>query len=270
MTLRRLACLLAPLALLAAPRLADADSRPVAATETTPRPARPLSAPAVPRDKTRVTVLLYHMFGNIESPFAIEPKELEEQLAFLSEHRISVISNADLLRFLDGEIELPERAAVITVDDGHKSVYTRAYPLFQKHHMPFVLALNTGAIEGGRKEAVSWDMVREMAGSGLCEIESHSHIHGHMDRLTIETNRREAELSRSILEARTGVRPEAFVFPFGGNDAKVRKVVEESGYRAAFAAWGGHVTARSPRYALPRVGVLRGMGISAFAKLFEG
>ena len=84
-------------------------------------------------------------------------------------------------------------------------------------------------------EALTWEQVREMVASGLCELASHSHIHGHMDRLTRERNREEAELSRSILEARTGVRPEVFVFPFGGNDAAVRKVVEDAGYRAAFA-----------------------------------
>ena len=127
---------------------------------------------------------------------------------------------------------------MITIDDGHTSVYRRAFPLLSKHGMPFALALNTAAIEGGRHEAVTWDAVRAMLASGLCEIESHSHIHGHMDRLTVERNRHEAELSRSILEARVGVRPEAFVFPFGGNDAKVRRVVEEAGYRAAFAASG--------------------------------
>jgi hypothetical protein len=89
-----------------------------------------------------------------------------------------------------------------------------------------------------------------------------------MDRLTVERNRSEAELSRSILEARVGVRAEAFVFPFGGNDAKVRRVVEEAGYRAAFTAWGHEVTASSPRFALPRVGVGRDTSLATFARMF--
>ena len=109
-----------------------------------------------------------------------------------------------------------------------------------------------------------------MMASGLCEIESHSHIHGHMDRLTVETNRSEVEVSRAILETRTGVRPDAFVFPFGGNDARVRRVVEEAGYRAAFAASGRAVSASSPRFALPRVGVGRDTTLAAFARMFGG
>jgi peptidoglycan/xylan/chitin deacetylase (PgdA/CDA1 family) len=231
-------------------------------------PPRVFATPVVARERTRAVVLLYHLFGAMDSPFAVSPEAFEAQIRWLAEHRVSVVSASELLRFLDGDLELPERVAVVTIDDGHTSVYRRAFPILQRHATPFALALNTGAIEGGRREAVTWDDVRRMMASGLCEIESHSHIHGHMERLTVAKNRSEAELSRAILEARVGVRPEAFVFPFGGNDAKVRQVIEDAGYRAAFAAWGGEVTAASPRFALPRVGVLRDTTLPAFARLF--
>jgi peptidoglycan/xylan/chitin deacetylase (PgdA/CDA1 family) len=239
-------------------------------TVARPETEAPRAMPLVPREQTRVTVLLYHMFGSMDSSFAVDPAAFEEQLAWLEDHHVALISAADLFRFLDGEQRLPARAAVITIDDGHKSTYTRAFPILKKHRAPFVLALNTGAIEGGRPEAVKWPEVREMLASGLCEIESHSHIHGHMDRLTIETNRREAEVSREILAARTGVRPEAFVFPFGGHDERARRVIAAAGYRAAFAASGSAVRADSPRFALPRVGVLRETQIADFARMFKG
>ena len=253
----------------AAPALEAAEALPLAAAPAAPvAPARVFARPVVPRERTRAIVLLYHLFGAMDSDLAIAPAAFEEQLQWLGDHHVTVVTASDLLRFLDGDLLLPERVAVITIDDGHTSVYRRAFPLLEKHGMPFALALNTAAIEGKRREAVTWEHVRAMVASGLCEIESHSHIHGHMDRLTVETNRREAEISRSILEARVGVRPEAFVFPFGGNDARARRVIEEAGYRAAFAAWGREVTTASPRFALPRVGVGRDTTLASFARLF--
>lgn len=241
------------------------SAEPPAAPTT---PARVFAEPVVPRERTRAVVLLYHLFGAMDSPFAIAPEAFDDQLQWLADHHVTVVSTSELLRFLDGELALPERVAVITIDDGHKSIYRRAFPILARRSMPFTLALNTGAIEGRRREAMTWEEVRTILASGLCEIESHSHIHGHMDRLTVDRNRREAELSRSILEARIGVRPEAFVFPFGGYDAKVRRVVEEAGYRAAFAASGREVTAASPRFALPRIGVGRETTMAAFAGFF--
>jgi peptidoglycan/xylan/chitin deacetylase (PgdA/CDA1 family) len=246
-----------------------AEPPPFAAATASPAPSAP-AAIAAPRDRTRAIVLLYHMFGGIDSPFAIEPAAFEAQIRFLVDHEVPVVRSAELLRFLDGEAALPERAAVVTIDDGHKSVYTRAFPILKRYGVPFVLALNTAAIEGGRPEAVTWDEVREMVASGLCEIVSHSHIHGHMERLTDARNLSEAELSREILEERTGVRPDAFVFPFGGNDARVQRTIEAAGYRAAFAASGGAVRAGSPRFALPRIGVLRSTSMATFARFFAG
>jgi peptidoglycan/xylan/chitin deacetylase (PgdA/CDA1 family) len=253
----------------AAPEL-TAKGAPVAA----PTPALPDEVapapptPTAPHTRTRAVVLMYHLFGGIHSPMAVETAAFDEQMRWLVEHRVPIVTTAALMSFLEGGIDLPERAAVVTLDDGHVSVYARAYPILKKYGVPFTLALNTEAIERGRPEAVRWDDVRDMVSSGLCEIASHSHIHGHMERLTDAMNRREVEESRSILEARTGVRPEAFVYPFGGNDARVRQIVEEAGYRAAFAVGGVVTSAGSPRFRIPRVGVGRSTTLAAFARLF--
>lgn len=223
---------------------------------------------AAPRDRVRAVVLLYHLFGGMDTEMAVEPAAFEQQIAWLVEHHVPVISTSELVEFLEGSRALPERAAVIQIDDGHVSVRSKAYPVLARHHLRFTLALNTEAIEGHRPEAMTWDSVREILSSGLCEIASHSHIHGHMDRLTDERNQSEATLSRSIIESRTGVRPEAFVFPFGANTERVRRTIEDAGYRAAFGVTGGTVRAASPRFRVPRVGVTRSMSLSAFARLF--
>jgi peptidoglycan/xylan/chitin deacetylase (PgdA/CDA1 family) len=231
--------------------------------------SRAFAQPIVPRAETRATVLLYHLFGIDSSEQSISPARFEEQLTWLQSQGIEIITAGELTRFLEGSLALPASVAVLTLDDSHKSTYTRAFPLLRKHGIRFTLALNTEAIERHRAEALTWEQVREMVASGLCELASHSHIHGHMDRLTKERNQQEAELSRSILEARTGVRPEVFVFPFGGNNAAVRKVVEDAGYRAAFALGMSPVREGSPRFQIPRYGVMKGTTMRALAERFH-
>lgn len=249
------------------PAPAVADPAPAADPITEVAAPAPAFSPA-PREKVRATVLVYHLFGGMDTEMAVDPAAFDQQMEWLADHHVAVVGTSDLIAFLDGERDLPERAAVIQIDDGHVSVAERAFPILQKHQMRFTLALNTEAIEGHRPEAVTWDTVRGMLASGLCEIASHSHIHGHMDRLTDARNRSEATLSRSILEARTGVRPEAFVFPFGASSDRVRRTIEEAGYRAAFGVSGGSARAASPRFQVPRVGVTRSTSLAAFARLF--
>lgn len=221
----------------------------------------------IPRERVRPVVLVYHMLNGLDDEMAVEPAVFAQQMQWLADHQITVVRTSDLVAFLDGRRSLPERTAVIQLDDGHASVYSKAYPILARHGFPFTLALTTRPLESAHPNVVSWAAVREMLSSGLCELASHSHIHGHMDRLTEERNHAEVLLSRTIIEARTGVRPEAFVFPFGENSARVRAVVESAGYRAAFAVGGVPARAESPRYQIPRVSVLR--SIKTLARFFR-
>lgn len=223
---------------------------------------------ATPRERVRATVLVYHMLNGLEDEMAITPAAFEEQMRWLVEHEVPVVPTSRLLGFLDGRETLPERAAVIQIDDGHSSAYAKAFPVLKRHGLPFTVALNTLAMDEAFPNTMSWSSVREMLSSGLCEVASHSHIHGHMDKLTNARNESEASLSMSIIEARTGVRPETFVFPFGANNERVRRTVADAGYRAAFEVGGIAARATSPRFKVPRVSVLHSMTLANFAKLF--
>lgn len=263
---------------IAAPSAAPIPAAPQPVAETaatpdvTPAPAsQPAPAPVTevtPRERVRATVLVYHMLNGLEDEMAITPAAFEEQMKWLVEHDVPVVPTSQLLGFLDGKQPLPERAAVIQIDDGHSSAYAKAYPVLKRYRLPFTVALNTLAMEDAFPNTMSWSAVREMLSSGLCEVASHSHIHGHMDKLTNARNESEASLSMSIIESRTGVRPEAFVFPFGANNERVRRTVADAGYRAAFEVGGIAARASSPRFKVPRVSVLHSMTLASFAKLF--
>lgn len=108
-------------------------------------------------------------------------EHLEQHLDWLKKKGYKIISVQNVLDAAAGKDALPEKAALLTFDDGYLSFYTRVFPLLKKHHYPATVALvgtwmdgNITADEPG-KPLLNWEQIREMAQSGLVEIASHSY-----------------------------------------------------------------------------------------------
>jgi peptidoglycan/xylan/chitin deacetylase (PgdA/CDA1 family) len=136
--------------------------------------------------------------------------------------------------------------------------------------VPFTLALATEATSRPRSRGtIPWATLRQMLESGLVSIASHGHTHSNSTALSESELGRELEHSRTLIEQELRVRPEAFVYPLGAHDERVRQATEAAGYRAAFAAQGGPVTSRTPRFAIPRYGVEHTTSLFEFAYYFR-
>ena len=86
-----------------------------------------------------------------------------------------------------GTRPLPDKAILISFDDGYSSLYTRVFPLLKVYNFPIVSALVGTWMEGRpdgtvlygdrvvpRSEFITWAQAREMQASGLVEFASHS------------------------------------------------------------------------------------------------
>ena len=138
----------------------------------------------------RVTILCYHEVnpnGTALVPgYSITPELLREQLTWLRDTGWHFVSVDDVLADEAGVRPLPDKAVLLTFDDGYQSVYDHAYPLLKAFHAPALVALvgswmepESGEIEfDGRKiprnRLLSWQELREMQASGLVEVASHS------------------------------------------------------------------------------------------------
>ena len=243
--------------------------------EPEPKPAPDPSAsgfsqPTVPREETVVRVLLYHSIGRGAQRAGTKPREFLAQLDLLQELGVEVIRLSQLLDFLDGDLELPRHVAVITIDDGESNGFLIAYPIFKERGLPFALGLATEAIDSHhRRGAMTWDNVREMVDSGLCELASHSVSHRFMTALPDREIKSELERSRAIIEEQTGQRPEAFFYPLGAHDTRVRGLTKSSGYRAAFVAHGGPTVTTTSRFRIPRYDVKARLPLRTFQSFFN-
>jgi len=110
-----------------------------------------------------LTVLNYHRIADPDGQDAFfkpnisaTPAMFDLQLEYL-EKNFNIISVNDLISWLDGEKDLPERAALITFDDGYQDNYIHAYPALSRRWLPAVIFLATGYIENNKP--FYWDLL---------------------------------------------------------------------------------------------------------------
>lgn len=87
------------------------------------------------------------------SIFGVTPEQFREQLRILGSVG-EFVGNDDILDALDGGRPLPERAIVVTFDDGLAEQFTTAWPILQEMGIPAIFFPNTACIASARVETV--------------------------------------------------------------------------------------------------------------------
>ncbi|MCB1093822.1 MAG: polysaccharide deacetylase family protein, partial [Verrucomicrobiae bacterium] len=115
--------------------------------------ALPTDDPTIPDDGVRVSVLGYHDFSpNLpETAMRISTEKFRQQMQTIRQLGIPVISMADFIAWKNGERDIPQKAILITIDDGWKTVYEEAYPVLKEFGYPFTVYLYKQYVDGGGK-----------------------------------------------------------------------------------------------------------------------
>jgi len=125
-----------------------------------------------------------------EDSAAVGTLNLIRHFSWLKDKGYNVVSVDDLIAAAQGGKPLPEKAVLLTFDDGYTSMYTKVFPLLKLFNYPATLAImgswieraNSGVekIEYGAttvpaEKFLRWSHIKEMRDSGLVEIASHSY-----------------------------------------------------------------------------------------------
>ena len=169
------------------------------------------------------------------------------------------------LRGLEQPEILPDRAVLITFDDGCKSISGAALTCLRRFEFPAVVFVptdyigKTNAFDAGiePEEAIcDWDDLKKLEAASV-SIQSHSASHRKFS--TLDSAELEQELlgSKATLEASLPNSVTTIAFPFGDNGSdRVEKetLLKKAGYRAAFLYGGGPVDpCKLNRYSVPRI-----------------
>lgn len=215
-----------------------------------------------------IPILTYHAIDDRPSPVCISRDTFARQVAALAEHGYHSYSLAALCADLAAGRALPERAVVITFDDGYTSVHDYAWPLLQRYGFGATMFVVTGYCgrdnrwptqpEGTPAAALmTWAQVRRLAEEG-CEIGGHTHTHPPLSTLGEAETACELAEARAAMAENLGQAPAVFAYPYGdmggANKAAVWAIRGE--FSGAVSTDLGLVTAGSNRYALPRIDAL--------------
>ena len=241
----------------------------------------------VSTDQAAVTVLMYHHIlpraqagqyaGNSIVTYA---EDFEKQLDFLCDNGYKTVTPAQVEAFLYTQTPLPERAVLLTFDDGYLSNAAVAYPLLKQRGMCATVFLVTGHL-GEPGQTFSPSLVQMLDRETIkntadvftyaCHTNDlHTIKNGAAALCAASEQTRAADLTacKTAVAQIPNACPAALAYPYGAYNDAVKASVKAAGIHIAFRASEGVVTADSDPLALPRYPVDCGVSFSRFCHYF--
>ena len=219
--------------------------------------------------------LCYHAVPLKATPgdaYMIPQKKFVEQMEYLRTHGYNPVSFDDILKAHKGEKELPEKAVLLTFDDGYISYYDFVVPVLEELGYPSVLAIVGNFIEYSAPEGLSeplmtWEQIKELSSHRLVEVVSHTYnMHQGIQynpqgnvaaaasvvafdpaARAYETEeeyraRLEADFNaqNSIFKEKLGFAPRVMVWPYGRFNRISIDVAKKTGIKSTFALEAGY------------------------------
>ena len=219
-------------------------------------------------NRQTVPVLNYHFFFiPEEQPYCNESiclpvEKLEEHLKYLKDNNFKTLTIEEYRKWMYGEIEIPTKSVLLTVDDGAKGTGkhngNRLNPLLEKYHLNATLFLITG-----------WWDIENYRGDYL-DIQSHTndmHQYGTCGRGQINCysyEQAKADVQKSIdIIGNT----DSFCFPFYMTSDTSLRVIKDLGFKLAFV--GGNVDSKrtNNKWLIPRYPILDTITMDQFINM---
>ncbi len=141
-----------------------------------------------------VPVLMYHQVSNKPSKlgvYVVSVSELEDDIKKILDRGFTPMLASELLESCQSCTPLPEKPVLITFDDNYMSDFIYVLPILQKYGVKANFAV-VGALADLYSSGIdrhvdyaqcTWDEIRQMRDSGLCEFLSHSYdMHNYKKR----------------------------------------------------------------------------------------
>lgn len=209
----------------------------------------------------KIPIIIYHAFntpepaGDIYKLFSTQER-FEENVTTLLSDGYTFITLEELYQYNKGELALPEKVCILTMDDGWLGCYTEAYPVLQKYNVPTTIFIVSNLV--GTEGYFSWEQAKEMYDSGLAKL----HIHGksHIDYSTVSKEKLVSDFTEAHreLEEKMGAKIQKIMaYPSGKCTENTKKWLKEVGFEVQVLTKYGTVN-KSKTLDLTDLGRIRG------------
>lgn len=216
----------------------------------------------------KVPILTYHFIGNNPNPkdkardsLSVSPDKFEAQMDYLAQNGYTPITLDTLYGIYNGQTTAPQRAVILTFDDGYIDFYFNAFPILRRFNFHAVSFIPTGLIGGSYY--MNWDQIKEIQSSGLITFEAHSVNHVNLAGQSYSKVLKELQDSKKTLQSQTDYPVNFIAYPYGISNALVYSALRKAGYVGGVGTWYGKVS--GPSINMPRIKVSGFWSIKEFA-----
>jgi len=204
-----------------------------------------------------VPIAMYHSVnpGALpENRLAVSTQTFERQMHFLKRHHYNVLPLESIAKLIKERKKIPPKTIAITFDDGYKDNYIYAFPVLKKYNLPATIFIIVNEVDRPQNDRLNWKEIKEMQDSGLIAFGSHTLNHPLLTDIKSEEGlRKEIFSSKMILEERLGRKVNAFSYPAGRFNDRIRQLVMTAGYKLAVATNPGKKFADNDIFILKRL-----------------
>lgn len=209
----------------------------------------------------KIPIIIYHAFSSeipkddIYKLFSTG-KRFEENITTLLKEEYTFITLEDLYKYNKGEIGLPEKVCILTMDDGWLGCYSEAFPVLKKYKVPATIFMVNDLV--GTPGYFSWEQAKEMYYSGYVKLHIHGKSHINYASVNKEKLISDYTTAHAELEEKMGEEIQKIMaYPAGGSSANSIKWLKEIGFEIQVLTKYGTVN-KSRDLDLTNLGRIRG------------
>ena len=167
----------------------------------------------------RPPILMYHSISKKSSQ--VTAKNFEKQIKYLVDKGYTFLFLEEI-----HDSDKYDKPIIITFDDGYRDNYETAFEILKKYDAKATIFMITSFI--GKDGFLTETQIKELEGSGLVRVESHTRDHTDLSKLPPEHANIQIEKSTAALKEITGREHKILAYPFGGFNDDVEKIVMEN------------------------------------------
>lgn len=244
-----------------------------------------------------ITVINYHSFGDNQeiANITISKNHFREQLKMLKDNGYTLVSEQQLIAYLQGHGRIPEKSVFLTIDDGYESVYTIAYPILKEMGMHATLFVIVKDMETGFRKGVpmlNWSQLKEMSDSNVINVGNHTydlHWRGNNDSPKYEamilnqtkegqplTNEARQQMivedvikGKNLIEQNIGKKTTSFAYPYGAYDIIAERAIKQADYSIDYSTKSGYNLFGSGTVHIKRIDSSNHVSVETLKKILE-
>lgn len=184
-----------------------------------------------------IPVLMYHAIGYEKGNTARVPKEkFKAQMKYLKDKGYVTITLEQAYNFFITNKPVPEKAVVLTFDDGYVDNYLEALPILKEFGFVATIFIITNVVDKN-PAYMNLEQLKKMQANKI-DIQSHTVYHDDLAKLSYEKQVKTLKDSKAFLEKALNKKVQYIAYPYGEYSKKTLTAVKEAGYKMAFTTGG--------------------------------